>query len=120
VRSLLHAARAAIESRRRDARELAPLSLDALRGCEQPPRQAVQALRARLDRAPQVARQAPAQALHVAEGLAVGARQRRGRGRRWRAHVGDEIGDGEVGLVADAAHDRERAGERSPAPRPPR
>ena len=31
---------------------------------------------------------------------AVGARELRGRGRRRRAHVGDEIGDREIGLVA--------------------
>ncbi len=34
----------------------------------------------------------------------------RGRGRRRRAHVGDEIGDGEIDLVADAADDGDGRG----------
>jgi hypothetical protein len=39
------------------------------------------------------------------------ARESRGRRRRrGRAHVGDEVGDGEVDLVADRAHRRHRAG----------
>ena len=36
--------------------------------------------------------------------------RRRGR-RRGRAHVGDEVADGEVGLVAHAGHDRQRRRE---------
>ncbi len=43
---------------------------------------------------------------HIAQHAgAVGADQFGGAGRRGRAHVGDEIDDGDVGLVADARHD---------------
>ena len=51
--------------------------------------------------------------------LAIGGRQRCSRGRRRRAHIGDEIADREVGLVADAGNDRQRRLE-DRARRPPR
>src|SRR5687768_5741700 len=58
----------------RDARELAPLALDALRGREQPAREPVHALRARLEAAPQIACEAPPQSPYLLEQrAAVGA-----------------------------------------------
>ena len=42
------------------------------------------------------------------------AHQFRGGGRGRRAHVGGEVGDREVGFVADAHHDRDRRGANRP------
>jgi hypothetical protein len=80
---------------RRAGRELAPLPLDALRGREQPAREAVEALRARLDGARRSRAEAPAQALAAwragprrrgspsAAAASAWARARRRRNRRW-------------------------------------
>ena len=40
--------------------------------------------------------------------VAIGRDERRRAGRRWRAHVGDEIADREIGFVADPRYDRQR------------
>ena len=42
--------------------------------------------------------------------MAVGTDQFRRAGRRGRTHVGDEIGEREIGFVSHAADDRNRAG----------
>ena len=58
--------------------------------------------------AARVQRAQTARRTRCASARAVGHHERRGGGRRGRAHVGDEVADREVGLVAHARHDRQR------------
>lgn len=100
------------------------LALQALGRADQPAREPVELLRARVEPTPQAARE---RALPLAElaqqQRALRAHELRRAGRRRRAHVGREIGDREIGLVADAADDRhvarrDRARERLVIERP--
>ena len=74
-------------------------------------RQAIEPLRLRLQGGPRAPSQGELEGLkrvQLARGR--GRDQLRRRGRRRRAQVGGEIGQGDVGLVADTAHDVHRRG----------
>ena len=84
------------------------LRLQPRRGMLQATRRLVDALHARLDGELAGAPPALAQRGDLRnERGPVGHGKRRRRGRRRGANVGDEVADGEVGLVADAADDRQ-------------
>jgi len=97
--------------------EVGPLSLEARCRMDQAARHQIDALHAQLQRAGEGMLPASEDRLRVAaQRGAVRHCQRSGCGRRRGAHVGDEIAYGEVGLVSDAADDRDarfehRAGE---------
>ena len=107
--------RPCIAPRRRSARSSRRCTcwLRRTPGCASRSRRSVFSRRA--PQAAQFAAHAPARRCarapeRLQAGEAVGHDQLGGRRGRRRARIGDEVGDGEVHLVADAADDRQRAG----------
>ncbi len=93
------------------------LRLQPAAGMHQAPGEVIEQLRARVQIAAEAARQPRGRFADARQQrLARRADQFRGGGGRGRARVGGEVGDGEVGLVADAAHHRnaDRRGSRAP------
>ena len=101
-----------VRHRGRQRQQLQALVADPRRRADQPARAVVQ-VRFASDRVRRIARRrsvqsAASEAIQSARG---GGGQFGGSGRRGGAHVGAEVGDGEVGLVADAGDDRHAAAD---------
>lgn len=94
-----------------EARDRLPFAAKPLARVQQAKPGAIHALRKPLDPTLERALQARLQGRKLGtRGVPAGARQFGSAGRRRRAQIGGEIGDGEVGFVADAGHDGYRAG----------